>query len=108
MENELDNEEKEYIKENCIIVNTGKRKLWQEPKGEEIYKNKKIKIGDLRRAFGIETEFASEAEDNFELKPILINDEDTFIQRKRNLRQTTVIEGRLNKKIRRFIYLFIY
>lgn len=100
--NLLDEEERDYIRTNCIIIDTGKRFLYKKPKGdEELAKNEEITINKLREKYYLQTNFenlyASDIEnENKTNEPILIEN------KKRKLDDfDEPLKGRLLKKIRR-------
>ena len=77
---DLDEEEKDFINENCIIVNTGKRYLFKKPTDlETLASCRFITIQELREKYGLPTTFdelnASDIENEYqENKPILLNE----------------------------------
>jgi len=79
LKKDLDYEEKDYLKENCIIINTGKRKLWGKPKNlEELVQCTSITIDELRKIYWLpitkeDFEMASDIEREYRInEPILI------------------------------------
>lgn len=78
--NNLDKEEEEYIKENCVIVETGKRKLWEKPNNlEELVTSRFITIAELRQKYNLPVIFedpnASDIDrEEQENEPVLINE----------------------------------
>ena len=83
----------DYIYNNCIVIYSSKRKLWQKPTDlEELASSTKITIKELRKLAGYEDEITE--------PPSELDVEFTKEERKRKLIEGP-LKGRLVKKIRR-------
>lgn len=90
---EFSDEDLDYCYNNCVIIYSGNRKLWQKPTNlEELSKCTKITIRDLRKLAGYDDELT---EPPSELDIEFIEEE-----KKRKLFEEP-LKGRLIKKIRR-------
>ena len=90
---EFSDEDLDYIYNNCIVIYSDKRKLWEKPKDlEELAKCTKITVKELRELAGYENEI--------EEPPSELDVEYIEEQKKRKLFEEP-LKGRLIKKIRR-------
>ena len=112
----FDEEDLEYIKENCVVINTGKRYLWNKPKDKKGELNlidyKKIKLSyfkceeqpledEIVDAEPIEPPTSPADRDIFENIPVLINQIGTSPYYKVKHSFDQPLKGRLIKRVRR-------
>ena len=90
---EFSTEDLDYINNNCVIIFSGRRKLWVKPTDlEELASCTEITIEELRKLAGYEEEL---------IEPPTSEEVEEFKENKKRFLEEEPLKGRLIKKIRR-------